>query len=78
MARKKTEDEVDGNSVNLIDKNDKAVSLAKDPLTGEWVIVEILYDLGSGQVGKPTVMYRSSEYYVAQEQLKLTIVEEYL
>ena len=77
MARpKKTE--VDGNSVNLVEKTDTAYSVAKDPLTGDWVIVKIAYDFATGQTGTPEVMFRERARSLISERFKIVIGDSLL
>jgi len=76
MARPKKVADVDGNSVNLVEKNDKGLSVAKDPLTGDWVVVQIAYDLGSGETSPPDVLFRERDKSLAIERFKILVAQE--
>lgn len=78
MARPKKQvvQEVDGNSINTVEKRDVGMSLTKDRLTGEWVVVRIRYDLETGEVSPPEEVVRELDRGVAQERFKIVIAQE--
>lgn len=77
MARpKKQAQEVDGNSINTVEKRDVGMSLTKDRLTGEWVVVRIRYDLETGEVSPPEEVVRELDRGVAQERFKIVVAQE--
>lgn len=77
MARpKKQTQEVDGNSINTVEKRDIGMSLTKDRLTGEWVVVRIRYDLETGDVSSPEEVVRELDRGIAQERFKILVAQE--
>ena len=75
VSKKQTE-EVDGNSVNTVEKRDVSMSLTKDRLTGEWVVVRIRYDLETGSTSPPEEVVRELDRGVAQERFKIIVANE--
>lgn len=87
MARKKKLENETGEEVtptqeedtfNQVALNDVALSIAKDPLTGEWVLLEIPYDFGTLQIGKPKELTREVSRAIINERIKISVSDKFL
>lgn len=54
-----------------IKMEDVALSVAKDKKTNKWVVVEINFDLESGQSDKPVVIYEAHDRSTALERFRI-------
>lgn len=75
MAKKKETEEANGNVLNPVELKDVALSIVKDTVNNDWVVVKIQYDFKSKKMSEPEVLVRERELSIIQERFRILVAQ---